>query len=126
MKARNLKKGDIIIFTAVVLLAVLLFLFLNVFNQNTGHFVRIEVNGKTETILPLQSDTVYEVKTDDENYNTVIIEDGFAAVFEASCPDKICVKHKKVSKAGESIICLPNKLVVTIVSESDAEIDGVV
>jgi len=36
-------------------------------------------------------------------------------VIEADCPDKICVKHTNIKNAGETIICLPHKLVIEIV-----------
>ena len=42
------------------------------------------------------------------------IKDGEVSVKEADCPDKICVNHKKISNVGESIICLPHKLVIEI------------
>ena len=43
----------------------------------------------------------------------------------ADCPDQICVSHRKISRDGESIICLPNQVVVTIQSSDSADIDGV-
>ncbi len=36
---------------------------------------------------------------------------------KADCPDKLCVKQGKISKSGESIICLPHKVVVKISAE---------
>lgn len=48
--------------------------------------------------------------------NTLVIKDGVADMIFADCPDQICVKHEAISKVGETIICLPNKVVVTIES----------
>ena len=56
------------------------------------------------------------------NYYAVI-KDGKAWVKEADCPDKICAKHRPISRSGESIICLPHKLVITVVNEK--ETDGI-
>ena len=33
---------------------------------------------------------------------------------EADCPDRLCVRRGPVRYAGETIICLPHKLVVTV------------
>ena len=44
----------------------------------------------------------------------------------ADCPDQICVNHRPVSRNGESIICLPNEVVVSVKGGEEAELDGVV
>ena len=46
--------------------------------------------------------------------NLLVIEDGEAWVEEADCPDKLCVRQGKVRYTGQSIVCLPNKLSVTV------------
>jgi hypothetical protein len=51
-------------------------------------------------------------------YNIVEIKDGMVTVTEASCRNQVCVKHSPVSRSGESIVCLPNRLVVRIDSGS--------
>jgi hypothetical protein len=56
--------------------------------------------------------------------NTLVIEGGRARIEAADCPDKLCVKQRAISKAGESIICLPHKLVIRISRESG--VDGTV
>lgn len=35
-------------------------------------------------------------------------------MLEADCPDQICVKRGWISSAGESIICVPNEIVIYI------------
>ena len=48
-------------------------------------------------------------------------EHGQVWITEADCRDQICVEHRPVSKAGETVVCLPNELVIKIVaSETDA------
>ena len=49
-----------------------------------------------------------------DSYNTVRIKGGKVSVTEASCKNQVCVKHAAISAAGESIVCLPNRLVVSI------------
>lgn len=48
------------------------------------------------------------------NGNTLVIKDGKADMSKADCPDQICVKQEPVSTVGDAIICLPNRVVITI------------
>ena len=57
--------------------------------------------------------------------NTVQIENGKVKMAAANCPDQICVHQKAISRNGESIICLPNKIVLKIVDGEEAELDAV-
>lgn len=52
------------------------------------------------------------------------IQDGEAEITKASCPDKVCVRHRSVSRQGESLVCLPNKMVVEIKNGEDSGIDA--
>ena len=46
---------------------------------------------------------------------------------DANCPDKICEGHNKISYKGETIVCLPHKVVIEIVAdEATYELDAVV
>lgn len=57
------------------------------------------------------------------SYNLFSAADGIIAMEEADCKDQICVHHKPISSAGESIICLPHRLVVEIIGDDDAAAD---
>lgn len=59
-------------------------------------------------------------------YNLFICRNGEVQMIMSSCPDLICVHHRAVSKTGESIICLPHKLVIEITGTAETELDGVV
>ena len=57
--------------------------------------------------------------------NTLIVENGEAWISEANCPDKLCIGFGKISKNGEIIVCLPNRLIVVIEGGEKAEVDAV-
>ena len=50
---------------------------------------------------------------------------GKVKMIYADCKDKICKNHKEISKSNESIICLPNKVEVTVISDKSEDVDGV-
>ncbi|MCI9647488.1 MAG: NusG domain II-containing protein [Lachnospiraceae bacterium] len=84
----------------------------------------VEVDGQEKGRYPLDQDTSVEIQLEDGSYNLLEIKDGRADITEASCPDKICVDHRPVSRRGESLVCLPNKVVVEIENGQEAEVDG--
>ena len=84
--------------------------------------VAIKVDGATEGTYVLTEDRRIEI-----NHGTNILEikDGEDSMIEADCPDQICVHEKAISADGESIICLPNKIVVEVESDKESELDAV-
>ena len=60
------------------------------------------------------ADTDGEASAQYDHYNVVVISGGTVSVTEASCKNQVCVKHGVISRPGESIVCLPNRMVVRI------------
>lgn len=90
--------------------------------------VLIKHEGKIIKRIPLteQTNTSYRFENG-EAYNVIEVSNGEVHIHEASCRDQICVNHPPISKNGEVIVCLPNKLVVEVHSETEAvEIDSIV
>lgn len=121
-----MKKADfILIAVALAVIGVLIF-FLYGVNNNSGAYAQVEIDGKVYETLALDEDTTLSIPTENGGTNTLEINNGYAKMIEANCPDGICTNHKKINKNGESIICLPHKVVVTIVNDkADDEIDAV-
>lgn len=118
-----MKKTDIIIFIIIIAAAAVLYFSGLLKPGGKGDFVRITVNGSDYKTLDLNKN--HELVIENNGHiNKLVIENGFADMIEADCPDKICVKHKKISKSGETITCLPNKVVIEIKSKNN-EIDSV-
>lgn len=124
MKQKFLRKWDIILITAALATAAVFLLCINVFS-GVGEYAVVEVNSEIVAQLPLAENMVYDIETGNGVTNTLRIENGEAKMLSADCPDKICVNHKSISKNNESIICLPNKVIVTIVSDIENDMDGV-
>ena len=119
-----MKKNDVILISVIAFLALALFVFLKL----TGHFgayAVVSVDGKEIAGLPLSEDTVYRIEGVD-GYNELVIEDGRAYLSDADCPDKLCVKMGSISKEGESIICLPHKVVIRITGGEENDVDVMV
>ena len=114
-------KKDIILIV-VLILAVSVAGILYYLCRGEGDTVAVTVNGKPYGTYSLAEDRTVEIRTgeDGNEINLLVIENGKARVVEASCPDGICAAHKPISRDGESIVCLPHRVVVTVrVSESD-------
>ena len=61
------------------------------------------------------------------SYNTLKLSKSGVFMEASDCPDQICVHHRPVARGGESIICLPHKLVVEIRDEAGENgLDGMV
>ena len=79
----------------------------------------------TETARYALSEPRSELIDTGRGTNLLVIQDGKAKVTEADCPDRLCVNQKAISYQGESIICLPHKLTVTIEGGEHGSVDAV-
>lgn len=86
----------------------------------------VKIDGNDHKEFLLSEDVDYTIGFEDGRYNKLVIKDGFAKIIEASCPDKICVNHQKIQKLGETIVCLPNKVMIEIESEDISDLDAIV
>lgn len=118
-------KNDIVLIAFILLVAI--FGAILIFSQQAeGDRALIFVNGKLYNEYNLSENKSYTVDLGDGSYNEFIIEDGYVDMIGASCPDQICVNHKKISMSGETIVCAPNRLVIEIKSKSKSDIDAIV
>ena len=126
MSKKRKTKNDIILAVIVIAVAATGVLLLNIF-KTEGEFAVVKIDGKETERFPLSANTEVVIETENNGKNTLVIEDGKAFIKNATCPDKICEGHSKISFKGETIVCLPHKVVIEIVaSDSENELDVVV
>lgn len=121
-------KRDIILVLSMVIIAAAAFLIINFAVKKDGSYAVIKVDGKVIKTLDLNSgETTIEVNGYQGGVNKVVINDGKVSMTDADCPDELCVKTGKISRVGETIVCLPHRVVVEIKgSQYDDSIDSVV
>ena len=122
-----MKKADYMIVGIALMLALVSFGVYRLYFASTGRaaIVEITVDGNVYKTLSLKEDATVDVPSDGGDTNTVQIKDGKVFMKKADCPDKICVHHKGIRSNGETIICLPHKVIVTIQSSKTGDLDGV-
>lgn len=119
-------KNDIILAVIVIAVAAVGLLLLNIF-KTEGSFAVVKIDGKETERYPLSVNTEVVIETGDNGRNTLVIEDNKAFMKDANCPDKICEGHSKISYKGETIVCLPHKVVIEIVADDTTDdLDAVV
>ncbi len=120
----GMTRADIILGVSFLIAGALCVAAIPVFGGGAGATVEIKVAGELKGLYKLAENK--EVEIEGIGNNTLEIKDGEATMIYADCPDQYCVRHRPVSKGGEAIICLPNKVVVTIKGGKEQEVDAVV
>ena len=118
------RKKEIIAVLILVLIAVVSFVCIRFFVEGEGKYVKVYVNEKLTKTFDLTKDREYFIETK-FGYNLLIIKNERARILDADCPNKICVNKGYISKNGESIICLPHHVVVTVESSEDNNVDAI-
>lgn len=114
----------LLIIGAIVLLS-LAALFLIQHFKETGDRVEIYQDSVLIYSLPLNKDKTIRIPSKNGGYNIVTISNGQVRVSEASCPDQVCVRHGPTCVTKDPIVCLPNKLVVQVITADGDQLDGV-
>lgn len=122
MPAKKRRKNDIILIAALLVIAGAALLCIRL-TRSAGGTVKVSLDGRVVAQLPLGVDCT-RVFESDRGSNTVVIRDGGVSVTEADCPDKVCVSQGIIRCSGESIVCLPHKLVVTVVGGPSSGLDA--
>ena len=109
-KENYMKKKDLILAGAVLLLAGILALALRLPKTENGNTMKVTVDG--------------EVYGTGHGTNVLVIENGSAYMEEADCPDGYCKRQGTISRVNETIVCLPHKLVAEVESDGSTTDDA--
>jgi len=100
---------DIGIVAVILLICAAALLFMS--NRESGQWAVVHVDTVETARYDLSIDGVYELNG---GTNVLVIENRQAYVSEADCPDKLCVNQGRIRGSGQMIVCLPNRVTVTI------------
>jgi hypothetical protein len=121
---RYLTKGDIILIVILVILSGASIAGIRNFYHGGKHVV-IEVDGRHVMELPLDSN-VTETLKGPLGETVIAVENGTVKIVESPCPHKYCIRMGSINRRSEIIVCVPNRVFITIRGGSKEEsIDGV-
>lgn len=117
-----MNKKDILLAVCVLVAAGAGLLAVRLAGHSQGRQLRITVDGKEYGIWNLDEEQEIEVSTD-RGYNRIEIRGNKACMKEADCPDGYCRRQGSISLTGETIICLPHRLVAEVLPDESGEED---
>lgn len=120
-----LKKRDIILIISLLFIGIIALVIWFFLCSDDGKYVTIEQRNELIGTYPLNVDKEIEIEHRGKVVNKIIIIDGYCYMEEAECPDHLCIKQGKVNKSGQTIVCLPNRVVVTVVDSDSSDYDSV-
>lgn len=111
-----IKKADIVlaVFLIVCGLAASFWISAGGTDVHDGRVV-VHVNEKYYGSWPLDEDREILIERDGHT-NKITIKDGYAQMTFSDCHNQDCVKQGRIHDRSKSIICLPNKVVVEVIS----------
>lgn len=122
-----MKKKDIMLVLILLLAACIIYAF-TIFFKSNGGIVQVYVDGTLKESFSLNEEEDIVLKGYQGGMNRLVIHNGKASIVEADCQDHLCVKQAAIYRTGESIICLPHRVVIQIANDKNdkkSEIDAV-
>ncbi len=116
-----MKRRDFFLALALLLLALLLYSIGRRTKNELGSDYIVTIGGKEVFRGKLNETGKHEFRQQDGSFNLLVAEDGYVWMKEANCRDGLCVQQGKTNTAAKSIVCLPHKLVVSIVGKSEVD-----
>ncbi len=120
-----MKRNDIILIITIAIIAIGAISFI-LLNKKEGGKVIISVGGEVYKEVSLKEEQEIPIVMKDGEFENILqIKNGYATMKEANCPDQLCVHQKSISKEGESIVCLPHQVIITIEGKESSSLDSI-
>lgn len=120
-----MKKGDYVVVLLIFLISVTIF-YISKTNLSTSSDSNLIVNVNGEIVERQKLNSEFGEKEfvveSEFGKNVIVVEDNSVYIKDSDCKDKTCIKMGKISKVGQSLVCLPNRLIITIEGNSDVDV----
>lgn len=119
-----MKKQDIVLIISLIIFS-FIFVIKDIFfmPKTNDIYIAISVDGKAYKELEFKEKTyTYPLKTK-FGYNKIEVAKDYVRVLEADCPNKLDVLQGKISKINQSIVCIPNRMIIEIKSKAEKNVD---
>lgn len=118
-----MKKNDLKLVSIFFIIIMGIFCINRFFFQENGSYAVVSIDGEQYESYSLETDRIISIG----ETNQAEIKNHYVLMTSANCPDKLCVHQKAIGKKGETIICLPNKVVIEVKGNKEQkELDAIV
>ena len=126
MNGLSFRRGDTAVIALILAAAISVAAAFALAAADGGEAVaEIRRDGELGATLPLNADAQYTVEG--AYTNTICVEAGEVFFASSDCPGGDCVHSGAISRPGRSLVCLPNRVEVRVVSKTAAtDVDAVV
>lgn len=112
------KKLDFVIIAMLLLLSFLpeIILGASIGRGSENTYAEITVDGKLYKTINLsehKGEEIFEIHSNN-GINVIKINDNEIGIIDADCNDKVCMNPEHIESAGESLVCLPNKVMIFV------------
>ena len=122
MKDKYTTKNRDIVLAAVLLILGVTGVLIVKYGLKSGNTADVYIDDKLVQTIDMSVDDEYTFQTD-KGSNTVEVRNGAVSMKSADCPDKVCVRMGTKNRNGETITCLPHKLVIEVHGGQEQEVD---
>ena len=121
LRKTGVRPGDLFVIAAVLIAAQCSFFVPLLHSSGTGTSVLIRTETNEQT-YPLRADR--EISVESAGYSlTVTFADGTVRVSSTDCPNAVCAATGAISAPGQSIVCAPARVLITIQSDGGMKDD---
>lgn len=115
-----MNKKEIALISGILLIAIVVWAFTSLPKKN-GNYASVKKEDKEILVLDLNKNQIVPI----DEHNCLEVSEGKIRMLSADCPNQICVNKGFVETTMDSIVCLPNQVVVTIQSKGESQVDGI-
>ncbi|MGN0741080.1 MAG: NusG domain II-containing protein [Candidatus Fimadaptatus sp.] len=119
-----MKVGDWVLIACALALSAALAVWVWLPAREDAGMANVYVDGELRAALPLDEDAVFTVSEDGAE-NVIEVKGGRARMLSANCPDGYCVRQGEVRYDGETVICLPHRVVIELSAGEESGLDAI-
>lgn len=124
-----MKWGDFVIIGAVLALAGAMLAFFALRASGDTLYAEVWQNDQLIERVALTDSTDKTIDLDGHNvdgHNVIVLHGKTAEIQSADCPDQVCVRTGRLTRAGQVAVCLPNRVILKLTGTSTDGIDAIV
>lgn len=114
VRRQLLNKTDILFLAVLMLVGIAITIWIFFPRQGNATHLEVRQNGSVIMTLPLDTDTEQTITDKNGGTNRFRIENRSVIMLDADCGDHTCIHTGRISRSGESIVCLPHRLALQI------------